>query len=48
MLRHRPPPETLAGAWPPQAPGAPPPLYHRRLCVTGDNQTTLPVISAEK
>jgi len=28
MLRHRPPPEALAGAWPPQAPGAPPPLYH--------------------
>lgn len=32
MLRHRPPPEALRGAWPPQAPGAPPPIYHAAPC----------------
>lgn len=30
MLRdHRPPPEALSGAWPPQEQGAPPPIYER-------------------
>lgn len=32
MLRdHRPPPEALSGAWPPQEMGAPPPIYHAEI-----------------
>ena len=29
MRDHRPPPEALRGAWPPQERGAPPPIYAR-------------------